>query len=82
MKDPVYGAPMEFTLANHNQPRLVKTLSFRPSATNGDTVLSAKTVDFPLCTLWLISLSCNKVSVQHTYQNDPQSLLNNLTRVT
>ena len=27
---------MEFKLANRKQPRLVKTLFFRPSATNGD----------------------------------------------
>ena len=31
----------------------------------------------------IISLSCNEVSVQDTYiLNDPESLLNNMTRVT
>ena len=41
---------------------------------------SAKT-DFPLLQSLANISSCNEVSVQDTYQNDPQSLLNNLTRV-
>ena len=49
------------------------------------TVPSTTTVYFPVLHSLanIISLSCNEVSVQDTYiLNDPESLLNNMTRVT